>query len=206
MKSFLSLSLLALCLGFAACKTDTPDPQEPEPDGVPFTDSRDGKIYLSVEIGTQTWMAENLDYRAASCGDCYDSDCDTLGRIYTWQQASTCACPSGWKLPTDDDWKTLEVFLGMSAADADKKGSRGPDTGRKLRPGGGSGFRALMAGYRADGFYISRGSSTGYWSASVDPDASGSFYLGRELSASNNNIQRLGFKAQDAYSVRCIKK
>ncbi len=92
-----------------ACKTEN----EVTPSH--YTDVRDGKSYKIVKIGSQIWFAENLNYKTKFSW-CYDNDsanCETYGRLYDWKSAST-ACPNGWHLPSDDEWKTLEMNLGMS--------------------------------------------------------------------------------------------
>jgi uncharacterized protein (TIGR02145 family) len=82
--------------------------------GVDLIDSRDGNRYKTVVIGSQTWMAENLNYDVGeddifSIVDCYD--CDKYGRLYDWETAMK-VCPKGWHLPTNEEWETLIKYVG----------------------------------------------------------------------------------------------
>ena len=80
-----------------------------------FTDSRDGKTYKYVTIGKQVWMAENLAY-APSSGNYWayhnnSSNVAKYGYLYDWQTSKN-VCPTGWHLPTDEEWQELIDFAG----------------------------------------------------------------------------------------------
>jgi len=79
-----------------------------------FKDSRDGKYYKYADIGNTRWMAENLNYGGDELGVCFwddDEECSGNGRYYTYEEARK-ACPTGWRLPTDDDFEQLEEDVG----------------------------------------------------------------------------------------------
>ena len=153
-------------------KTQTEDP------GKTFTDPRDGKVYKIVTIGTQTWLAENLNYtkgienitsaeewesmfggsftiphekRAAWCYfDNSNANGDIYGALYT-HAGAILACPPGWHIPSEEEWVQLTNYLGGLGG----AGGRMKEIGEKhwLTPNEGannaSGFSALPGGRRS---------------------------------------------------------
>ncbi|MDX2306448.1 MAG: FISUMP domain-containing protein [Microscillaceae bacterium] len=161
---FLQLLLFCTMVSFLSCSSD----DNTDPDS--FTDSRDGQVYKTVKIGSQTWMGENLKYASPSAGTsaCYDnnnSNCSTFGRLYDYD-AAVVACPSGWRLPSDADWKTLESFLGIPANELDIIGNRGTDQGATLVNGD---FKAEKAGRQNGGTFEGINVLFTYWTSTIDP-------------------------------------
>jgi len=74
-----------------------------------ITDPRDGYRYPVVSLGRLRWFAENLRYRTSD-SRCYENDeanCEDHGRLYRLEDALK-ACPAGWRVPSEDDWRALE--------------------------------------------------------------------------------------------------
>jgi len=174
-----------------------------------FTDARDSKIYKIVTIGTQTWMAENLAFKADSGCWAYNDSISYVaqfGYLYNWKTAKT-VCPSGWHLPTEAEWTILISYLGGNDTAGGKLKSTsnwyGPNTGATNS----SGFSALPGGYR-DSYgrfdpSTPVGRSEGNWWSSSEDDKS--YAWGRALSYSYSNVLRINSSKIHGYSVRCLK-
>jgi uncharacterized protein (TIGR02145 family) len=168
--------------------------------GDPVTDV-DGQTYETVIIGNQTWMAKNLNRNVDGGSQCYDNDpanCEIYGRLYDWETAMM-ACPSGWSLPSDDEWKILENYVGRSAGEHLKAKSgwyylgSGKDT---------YGFAALPGGFGGSIFYSAR--QEGYWWSSTEFDSLKVYY--RRMSYDYEHVFRdYGVKRDSQKSVRCVK-
>ena len=114
-----------------------------------ITDSRDGHKYKTVKIGEQIWMAENLNYKTDS-SFCYKdsaSFCAKYGHLYTWA-AATSACPEGWHLPSEDEWKTLFRVVDKRTSIGTSLKSASGWRGRDYNGLDSFGFSALPAGKR----------------------------------------------------------
>ena len=201
----------------------------------------DDNVYSTVKIGNQWWMAENLKVTHYCNGDPipYVTDdgkwsglttgayCDyenavnnvaTYGRLYNWYAVadSRNIAPAGWHVPTDEEWKQLEVYLGMDQAEADATGWRGFDEGGKLKEAGTthwsspnigatnqSGFSALPGGFRSGsyGYFNFMWNSAHFWS-SPEYDSYGAW--NRYLSNLDPDVSRYVGSKQYGFSVRCV--
>jgi uncharacterized protein (TIGR02145 family) len=180
-----------------------------------LSDPRDNHTYPTVKLGTQCWMAANLDYGSSipsiliprdNCSPekyCFNdnlSSCSSYGGLYTWDElmqyedtpAMQGLCPPGWHVPFENEWNTLfNLYISSGFA------------GSPLKYTGYSGFNALLDGLRfryrvwgMDNFATFFWSSSSHgtekaWAHSMNSfDPSVSFYT-----ASRSN----------AFAVRCIK-
>lgn len=174
-----------------------------------YTDQRDSRVYKTVKIGSQTWMAENLAFKTDSGSWLYDNPEDSTqsyGRLYDWNAAKH-ACPSGWHLPDKDEWMVLANFCGGEEVAADKLKSVGEwHTMEGISYGENtSGFSALPAGARTeDGDFVSLGKYAFFWTSTPYGNVyNNSYYVSLSYSGSwvglHNNSPVYG------YSVRCVK-
>ena len=181
-----------------------------------------GQDYKIVGIGDQCWMAANFNYETPNSW-CYDDsigNCDIYGRLYNWDAAFN-ACPNGWHLPSDEEWKTMEMELGMSQAGADSAVWRGTDEGNKMKETGtihwdspneatnSSGFSALGGGNAHRNPHFGTGSFSGlrlsarFWTRTESSDGSG---WARQLWNGGGEVQRVSRDKQVyGMSVRCVK-
>jgi uncharacterized protein (TIGR02145 family) len=174
-----------------------------------FTDTRDKKTYKTVKIGEQVWMAENLNYEAKD-SKCYDNkpdNCQKYGRLYDWETAKK-ACPSGWHLPSDEEWEVLENFAGglgylkaTNGWDEDTGGYGNDKFGFSALPGGRYGYFDPEAGGDLD--FLSVGNFGGWWSSTGNDDFNVAKikYMGLNF----EDVDGGYFHKSRMYSVRCIK-
>ena len=196
--------------------------------GNSMTDSRDGQKYKTVKIGSQVWMAQNLNYEMTD-SYCYGNNarsCTKYGRLYTWAAAMDSAgiwsttgkgcgygkicsptypvrgvCPSGWHLPTQAEWNTLFTVVGGSSVAGEKLKS----TSGWYNNGNGTdgfGFSALPAGYRRYYGFSGGNNCAGFWSAS-EHDSNDAYYI--YLSIDNVGAYLELSLKDNAFSVRCLK-
>ncbi|HEX9659009.1 MAG TPA: FISUMP domain-containing protein [Rhodothermales bacterium] len=201
--SLVSLCALALC--GCASNTTIIDTELTHMEPVqPLVDLRDARSYVVVQIGRQVWLARNAAFptQPSWCYEDQPGDCETNGRLYTWEKARE-ACPNGWHLPSDDEWIKLERYLGIPDDSLYAEGFRGTDEGARLRTGGDAGFAAPISGYRRpDGSYDRRGKRSAYWT-STEADHRSAWH--RDIRSDDGRIYRSSVPKEYALSVRCIR-
>jgi uncharacterized protein (TIGR02145 family) len=169
-----------------------------------FTDERDGERYKIVEIGGMTWMAKNLNYRTDSSW-CYNDDssnCGQYGRLYS-RRAAKNACPSGWHLPSRQEWDYLSQAVG------------GEDVaGKVLKSASGIGwycgggidshkFSAMPGGYRNyDGSFGGLSGNANWWTTTEDDSGRG-YHQSLEYTDDGAFGGYGGY--DDGFSVRCVQ-
>ena len=175
--------------------------------GNPITKVTDGSKWSGLTTGAYCEYNNNI------------ANVETYGRLYNWYavDASRIIAPEGWHVPTDEEWKQLELYLGMSQAEADAEGSRGTDEGGKLKETGTthwtspntgatneSGFFALPGGYRgSNGTFGNVGDYAYFWSVS---EVSGYYAWNRRLHCYSSEINRFSTcDKRQGFSVRCVK-
>jgi len=175
-----------------------------------FCDTRDGKSYKYVKINTQTWMAENLNYKAtySKCyGDSTGGDsqnrCDTYGRLYNWSTAMS-VCPTGWHLPSHIEWQILTNFVGNPVG-TKLKAMNGWNNNNGVFGGTDEfGFSALPGGYSSSTYNFSEVGERGYWWSATQGTSSGIAYC-HYITYNFGNEYYLTKGEGLLHSVRCLK-
>jgi len=170
-------------------------------------------VNILLKRSTSTW---HYSTTGAYC-NLYNDDkySDTYGSLYNWYAVndSRNIAPEGWHVPTDEEWKQLEMYVGMSQSETDDTHWRGTDEGDKLKSTSGWGtngsgtddyaFSALSSGYRGnDGYYNNLGSCTCFWSSTENGGDNAWF---RKLCYDYTEIYRNLGSDQFGFSVRCVK-
>ncbi len=198
-----------------------------------------GNVYGTVKIGSQWWMSENLKVRSyndsTAITEVKVTDLDSIwagkntgafcsadgrfGLLYNWHalNGSKKIAPAGWHIPTDEEWKILEIELGMSQAETDKTSWRGEKESYKVitkssqgwpakSPVFGtneSGFSALPGGCRLFNGAFGEVLQTGYWWTATEKNTGAAWY--RNISSYRTTIFRYYVDKNYGLAIRCVK-
>lgn len=231
---FFSVSLLAMTT-LVACgdssSADSDSSSESNDAKGKFVDSRDGQTYKTVTIGTQTWMAENLNFKVDSsfCYQDEEKNCDKYGRLYTLAAAidrpesecgsgHTCSmplgniqgvCPEGWHLPSVKEWNVLIAALGGDEIAGPKLRST------EWKCGGGeyriaedgtnaSGFSALPAGYKS--YFRYESGISFFWTSSIGGIDDYNYFASIRLTCFlPDDVSEEFSQKSEGFSVRCLQ-
>jgi len=187
------------------------------------------QTYKTVKIGTQTWMAENLNY-AVDSSWCYENSADSCakyGRLYQWTSAmdidpaynSTTwggsdanhqgICPDGWHLPNGYEWQTLRDYVILYNGDegwgTSLKSVDGWEYDSDVVTGANRfGFSALPAGRHNVDYFSKAGSDAYFWSATEYYSYNATYWgLGCNDEVFDNYSSNL--TKNYGFSVRCLK-
>ncbi len=194
----------------------------------------DGNSYTTVRINHQVWMAENLkttilndgtiiplvhdstEWAASSTPACcwafneiyYKKD---YGALYNWYAVNTGKlCPTGWHVPSDDEWSALISYLGGEYVAGGKLKETG--TSHWFSPNNDAtnetGFSALPGGFRdPDGSFSKLGHNgfSGFWWTSSDSSATDGFAYGLYYPSSYVSRRGVSYNKKMGFSVRCLK-
>ena len=168
--------------------------------------------------GKREW--KDLETGARCVYDNDEDNADTYGYLYNWYAAvdKRNIAPEGWRVPSDEDWKALEMALGMSRPALDNIGWRGSPAGSRLAGNadlwesddltnhsefGTSGFSALPAGYC---FYVGDfdylGAAAHFWSVTESGEGGA---WGRDLNCGLSGVGRSSYEKPYGLSVRLVR-
>jgi len=216
MKKVIKVGLMALMVfAFSACEEIT----------------EKSAVVKTVKIGSQIWMAENLN-DASKGGKCYDDkleNCEKYGRLYTWAEAVK-ACPTGWHLSKYSEWNALQDFVAgserkYSVSGGKLKAKNGWDA-HEGKSGNGTdeyGFSALPGGISNGSVFDAVGGGGFWWSVletsadsahanmpkllatlppNTDPASNAYFFM---MGKGTSNIAHSTVLKSAMLSLRCVK-
>jgi uncharacterized protein (TIGR02145 family) len=204
-----------------------------KPTNLPLCMDTEGNEYKTVQIGDQIWMAENLRSRYLNDGTpipenrnmwtlskpyyCFVNN-NTKSReiFYNWHVVNTDKiCPIGWHVPNDNEWKELELHIGMNKEQVNTYAWRGIDEASKLKATyswswgkNGTddyGFTAIATGYKyaSTGYFERLGEQTEFWA--TNEDENNIYAMRRSITAYDTRIYRGYTYKNNGCSIRCIK-
>ncbi|MEI6481382.1 MAG: fibrobacter succinogenes major paralogous domain-containing protein [Candidatus Saccharibacteria bacterium] len=179
----------------------------------------------TIMIGAQCWMKENINTGIMINGSinqtnntevekyCYDNNpenCAIYGGLYQWDEmmqyttteSAKGICPPEFHVPSDEEWKTMELFLGMTPEQADAEGNRGTDQGAQILMTGTSGLDFPVTGYGAGGLFYGINFRTWIWTSSQsNTPLDWAWQRGPQWGQISRDLEQ----KSDAMPVRCLQ-
>lgn len=234
-RQFSIILLICAVIIFSGCGKKSP-PEVVRETGT-VTDVQ-GNTYTTVKIGDQWWMSENLKVKVYNDSSAIIEVKSTVpdsvwankntgafceldkryGLHYNWYAINNSKkiAPAGWHIPSDTEWRMLEIELGMEEEESFKISWRGKEESEKLIPESStgwpknivygtneSGFSALPGGCRL--FNGTRGEVTtaAYWWSLAEKNNSTAWY--RTISTEHKEIFRYYVDKNYGLNIRCVK-
>ncbi|MEA3414026.1 MAG: FISUMP domain-containing protein [Nanoarchaeota archaeon] len=171
--------------------------------GSTFTDPRDGEIYNIKTIGTQTWFIEDLIYKTSSYS--WPHNFSTGEGMKYGITVISSACPNGWHLPSDGEWKTLETYYGMKPGELNLKGERGINENIGIKMQNNPLYLKLNGWYKQPTQEFQWGTHGHYWTSTTDQNNPSKKYY-RKISNKFQGIMRESLDETNIFlSIRCLK-
>ena len=171
-----------------------------------FTDSRDNKVYKTLTIGSQCWMTQNLAYKSSNGCWAYNNDTSNIaayGYLYNWFAAKS-ACPVGWHLPSDKEWKNLIHYLGGENLAGGKLKEIGSTHWKSTNIGANDSLFQHRPGGFLNGFNVFSGiGECGIWWCGDCHTSMNAWYY--YILFSDSKIKRRSVVMTSAMSVICVK-
>ena len=174
---------------------------------------------ISTGYSNEGWI--ELETGAYAIYNNDPNNIETYGNLYNWFSVDDDRdlCMEGWHVPSDQEIKELEMYLGMSEEEANSMSYRGTNEGSKLAGNadlwnwidelennsefGISGFNAIPAGFRQynSGLYLVMGSRYYFWS-STNYNSTHAYF--RNLDMLYSSVYRFTTVMSFGFSVRCL--
>lgn len=198
--------LLLLIIPFLGCSVHKEKLNQVEVHKGTFKDLRDGQVYKWVRLKDgKKWMAQNLNFKTAN-SSCYanqSANCTKYGQLYPWiDLIYEKACPAGWHLPTDEEWKKMVNYYGGYAEGANAE-AKGQAAYAALIEDMDIEFSATLGGFRVTkGSFHHLDKSGTYWSNSEHSSSNAWYY---NFASSKKDLYRGYDTKRISFSCRCLE-
>lgn len=195
--------------GLAPARAAHPSSNERPASAATSVQDVEGNTYLVMSVGRRLWMGENLRVTLTAAGEPLEThlpknDAEheaAFGRLYDWENAKR-ACPTGWRLPSDEDWSALEQHFGATSVSSWLDEAYWRDVPVRTGSESRSSFSARPSGYwNEEGFETRFGSVAVFWTATP---AGSDLVWSRVITATDPPVRRASQHPHYGLSIRCV--